>query len=361
MVRWTLKELARTVGASMVHLRELVDKGVLRGSDTHVDEPLIYTPVSGRKKGPAVELIQPQDGPLWYSKRQVIDDHVRRSAGGSTRFGANQDHDAGEGQPSPPPLAPAAPDTERAHLRARVLQKTSGTCYHCGVQLPARWEIDHLTPRSKGGRHTFDNLVPSCVACNQDKSDTMPGDWPSLSPSPSRRLGERESDGSSSSSSSSTSSSPSLRSGEGVAAQAPPAGADAPPPPKAKPSGKAKGDDPPPLTVDDLVAQGVNRQHAADWLKARRDKGAKHLTPTAWAGLCREAGKAGISPAEAVRICAEREWRGFDASWDWRSTPRTAGAGRGPPAAAHPGQSARHHGLDKSDITEGSDAWMTST
>ena len=41
MVRWTLKELARTVGASMVHLRELVDKGVLRGSDTHVDEPLM--------------------------------------------------------------------------------------------------------------------------------------------------------------------------------------------------------------------------------------------------------------------------------------------------------------------------------
>lgn len=203
VVRWTLKELARTVGASIAHVRELVEKGVLRGSDSHVDDPLVYTPRSGRRLGAPVELIPAQPGPLWYSKRMVIDDHVRRSAGGSTRFGANQDHDAGEGQPSPPPLAPAAPHTERARLRARVLQKTSGTCYHCGVQLPARWEIDHLTPRSKGGRHTFDNLVPSCVACNQDKSDTMPDDWTSLSPSPSRRLGERESDGSSSPSSAS--------------------------------------------------------------------------------------------------------------------------------------------------------------
>ena len=270
MVRWTLKELARTVGASMVHLRELVDKGVLRGSDTHVDEPLIYTPVSGRKKGPAVELIQPQAGPLWYSKRQVIDEYVRRNrANESGRFG----------------------------------------------------ELDDAPP----------NKTPK--------------------PSPKPPFG----DGSSSSSSSSTSSSPSLRSGEGVAAQAPPAGADAPPPPppKAGPSGKAKGDDPPPLTVDDLAAQGVDRQHAADWLKVRRDKGAKHLTPTAWAAVCREAGRAGISPAEAVRICAEREWRGFDASWDWQSAPRAAAAGRGPPAALQPSHSARHHGLDQLDHTEG--------
>ena len=113
-----------------------------------------------------------------------------------------------------------------------------------------------------------------------------------------------------------------------------------------------KGNDPPHLAVDDLVALGVDRQHATDWLKVRKAKGATHLTPTAWAGLCREAGKAGISTAEAVRICAEREWRGFDAAWDWRSAPRVAGAGRGPPAA-RPGQTARHHNLDQLDHTEG--------
>lgn len=53
-----------------------------------------------------------------------------------------------------------------------------------------------------------------------------------------------------------------------------------------------------------------------DWLKVR----AKHrapLTTTAWDGLKAEALKAGISAARAVQICAEKSWRGFDASWDW--------------------------------------------
>ena len=50
----------------------------------------------------------------------------------------------------------------------------------------------------------------------------------------------------------------------------------------------------------------------ADWLRVR---GKNPLTQTAWAGMTSEASKAGISPAEAVRICAERGWRGFRADW----------------------------------------------
>ena len=70
------------------------------------------------------------------------------------------------------------------------------------------------------------------------------------------------------------------------------------------------------LNAHDLVAEGVDEQHAKDWLKVR----AKHkapLTLTAWSGLKAEAGRAGISAAEAVRICAEKSWRGFDSTWDW--------------------------------------------
>lgn len=67
--------------------------------------------------------------------------------------------------------------TQRAQLRVRVREKTEGRCYHCSHALSARWEIDHLLPRSRGGRHTFANMVPSCVPCNQQKSDTMPDEW----------------------------------------------------------------------------------------------------------------------------------------------------------------------------------------
>jgi len=49
------------------------------------------------------------------------------------------------------------------------------------------------------------------------------------------------------------------------------------------------------------------------------------LTPKAFEGIEREVKKAGISLTEALTICIERGWQGFQASWDWKRT-----AGRGP-------------------------------
>ena len=62
--------------------------------------------------------------------------------------------------------------------------------------------------------------------------------------------------------------------------------------------------------IDEIVAAGVDRQHAEDWLKVRRDK-RMALTATAWASTCAEATKVGLTPAQAVRIAAERSWAGF--------------------------------------------------
>lgn len=66
-----------------------------------------------------------------------------------------------------------------------------------------------------------------------------------------------------------------------------------------------------------LLALGVDAQVAADWLAVRKSKRAA-LTQTALDDVVAEAGKAGISVAQAVRICAARGWQGFRASWDWR-------------------------------------------
>jgi biotin operon repressor len=56
----------------------------------------------------------------------------------------------------------------------------------------------------------------------------------------------------------------------------------------------------------------------ADWLQVRRAKRAGLVTLTALTGMRREADKAGIPLADAVRICVERGWIGFNAAWDWR-------------------------------------------
>ena len=73
------------------------------------------------------------------------------------------------------------------------------------------------------------------------------------------------------------------------------------------------------LGVRELVADGVSEQHAKDWLKVRTAQRAP-LTQTAWDAVKREAVKAGLSPDDAVRICAEKSWRGFMAEW-MKGTP----------------------------------------
>ena len=89
-LRWSLKEIAQAIGAPIALLKGLVAKGVLKGSDTNVSEPFIYTPRSGRKDGEPVTLVPAQAGPLWYSSRMVKDEYVRINAGASTRFGSSK-------------------------------------------------------------------------------------------------------------------------------------------------------------------------------------------------------------------------------------------------------------------------------
>ena len=65
--------------------------------------------------------------------------------------------------------------------------------------------------------------------------------------------------------------------------------------------------------VEELfIAAGADEDNLRDWKKAR--KGAP-LTQAVFNGMEREARKAGVTLAEAVRICAENSWRGFRAEY----------------------------------------------
>lgn len=63
------------------------------------------------------------------------------------------------------------------------------------------------------------------------------------------------------------------------------------------------------------VLEGVSPALLADYLKVRKAKKAGELTDTAIAGLTREAGKAGLTLAQAVTACVEFSWQGFNAGW----------------------------------------------
>lgn len=82
-LRWSLKEIAQAIGCKIADLKSLITKGVLKGSDIFLEEALTYTPMSGRKKGPTVTLIEATKGPLWYSSRMVIDEYKRNARGGN--------------------------------------------------------------------------------------------------------------------------------------------------------------------------------------------------------------------------------------------------------------------------------------
>jgi hypothetical protein len=146
LVRWPLKEISHATGVPLGLLRELVTKGVLKGSDRGLTEPYLYTPRSGRKDGETVTLVPAQPGPVWYSSRMVRDEYVRTIRGDGTRFGDTKGETP---KPAPkPPLsdgptssssssAAAIDDDDRADALARAPEILARVCEILRVELQA--------------------------------------------------------------------------------------------------------------------------------------------------------------------------------------------------------------------------------
>lgn len=75
--------------------------------------------------------------------------------------------------------APATQAGERQYislsLRFRVLQRDEFRCQYCGGTPDKGYElhVDHILPRSKGGKTELENLITACRECNIGKSDTI--------------------------------------------------------------------------------------------------------------------------------------------------------------------------------------------
>ena len=55
--------------------------------------------------------------------------------------------------------------------RRGVLRRDANRCGYCGKSAST---IDHILPRSRGGRDSWENLVACCLRCNNTKSDRTP-------------------------------------------------------------------------------------------------------------------------------------------------------------------------------------------
>jgi len=55
--------------------------------------------------------------------------------------------------------------------RRAVFGRDRGSCQYCGR---AAENLDHVLPRSRGGAHTWENVVAACRSCNARKGDHTP-------------------------------------------------------------------------------------------------------------------------------------------------------------------------------------------
>ena len=67
------------------------------------------------------------------------------------------------------------PQQSRALSRKNILLRDRNTFQFCGKNFPGSdFKLDHVIPRSRGGRSTWENLVACCYQCNNSKGDRTP-------------------------------------------------------------------------------------------------------------------------------------------------------------------------------------------
>ena len=67
------------------------------------------------------------------------------------------------------------PHQTRALSRKNILLRDRNTCQYCGEAMPpSELTLDHVIPRSRGGKDAWENLVWSAKEVNQRKADRLP-------------------------------------------------------------------------------------------------------------------------------------------------------------------------------------------
>ncbi|PKN01608.1 MAG: HNH endonuclease [Elusimicrobia bacterium HGW-Elusimicrobia-1] len=69
------------------------------------------------------------------------------------------------------------PSSEVKFTRKNIYEHYAHKCCYCGKKFPTSGlNLDHVIPRSRGGRTSWDNIVTSCVRCNIKKGSRFPAE-----------------------------------------------------------------------------------------------------------------------------------------------------------------------------------------
>ena len=69
------------------------------------------------------------------------------------------------------------PTKEVKFTRHNVFLRDSHTCQYCCSEFAEHeLNLDHVIPRDKGGKTRWDNIVTSCIRCNNRKANKLPSE-----------------------------------------------------------------------------------------------------------------------------------------------------------------------------------------
>ena len=67
------------------------------------------------------------------------------------------------------------PAQEVKLTRDNLFDRDDHRCQYCGVRFDSSdLNMDHVIPRDKGGRTSWENIVTSCIKCNSRKANRLP-------------------------------------------------------------------------------------------------------------------------------------------------------------------------------------------
>ena len=67
------------------------------------------------------------------------------------------------------------PVQEVKFTRENLFERDNYRCQYCGDTFhPSQLNMDHVIPRDRGGRTSWENIVTSCIKCNSRKANRLP-------------------------------------------------------------------------------------------------------------------------------------------------------------------------------------------
>lgn len=70
--------------------------------------------------------------------------------------------------------------------RENIFKRDNHKCVYCGESKRTLLTLDHVYPKSKGGKDSWENLVTACKSCNGEKGNLLLDEWGKEDPKPVR-------------------------------------------------------------------------------------------------------------------------------------------------------------------------------